>query len=172
MDIYMLTLRTIHIFAGVLWVGAAVFYLFLVSPTVKSIGAAGGQFMHHFVTRKRYPQYMSVVAILTIVSGLLLFAKVSGGLQLGWLKTGSGLVLTIGSVVGVLVAPLGFLMIRPRAEKLGVLGQALVTAGGPPSPAQLAELHTLDRELNIFERLDFLMLTVAVLAMAVARYLY
>lgn len=171
MDTYMIMLRIIHIFAGVLWVGSAVFFLFFVGPTAKAIGPGGQQFMQHFVTRKRYPQYMAVVSTLTIVSGILLFVKVSGGLQIGWLKTGAGLTLTVGSVIGVLVTPIGLLGISPRAQRLGALSQNIATAGGPPSPEQLGEIQRLDQEMGFYERLDFVMLTVSLLAMAVARYL-
>jgi uncharacterized membrane protein len=171
MDIYLIVLRIVHIFAGVLWVGSAIFFLFLVSPTIKALGAGGQQFMMHFVTRKRYPQYMGAVATLTIVSGILLFANISGGLQIGWLTTGPGVTLAVGSLIGILVMPVGMFGIGPRAQRLGVLGQSIVAAGGPPSAIQAAEIDKLDRELTTYERLDFVMLTISLLTMAVARYM-
>jgi uncharacterized membrane protein len=170
MDIYLIILRIVHILAGVLWVGSAGFFVFLVSPTAQAIGSAGHQFTYHLVARRRYPQYISVVAALTMVSGVLLFFKVSGGLQLGWIKTGAGLMLTIGSLIGILTAPIGKFGIVPRATRLGVLGQSLATAGGPPNTAQVAEFDKVDRELAFYERIDFIMLTVSLVAMAVARY--
>jgi hypothetical protein len=43
-------------------------------------------------------------------------------------------------------------------------------AGGPPSPAQVAELQQLDRELGRIELADFVLLMIATLTMATARY--
>jgi hypothetical protein len=114
---------------------------------------------------------MGVVASLTMLSGIFLFATVSGGFQIAWLKTASGMTLAFGSVMGVLTAPVAVKGIQPRTERLAALGQSILAAGGPPAPAQLAEIEQLDRELGVYERLDFAMVTISVLTMAIARYL-
>jgi hypothetical protein len=61
-------------------------------------------------------------------------------------------------------------MIKPRGERLSVLGQEIALAGGPPNPGQAAELEKLDKELTQIERVDFFMLTIALFTMATARY--
>lgn len=38
MNIFIILLRIVHIFAGVLWVGSAIFYFVFVEPTVKGLG--------------------------------------------------------------------------------------------------------------------------------------
>lgn len=171
MNIYfILFLRIIHIVAGVLWVGSAILYLFFVEPTVKSIGVAGPQFVQHFVTKQRYPLYMNTISLLTILAGALLFWNTSGGLQTAWLKTGPGWGFTIGSAVGIAVYFLGFFMLKPRGERLGALGKEIGMSGGAPNSAQAAELNKLGQEISKIERLDFIMLAVALLIMATARY--
>lgn len=171
MNIYFLILlRVVHISAGVLWVGSAVFYLFFVETTVKFIGPAGQKFMGHLVGRGRYPLYMSIVSLLTILAGALLYLYTSGGLQINWIKTGPGIGFTIGSVVSIAVYFIGMFMIKPRAERLAAIGKEIGVAGGAPSAVQAAELEKLDRELTKVERLDFVMLTIALLTMATARY--
>jgi uncharacterized membrane protein len=172
MNIYLLLiLRTIHIFAGVMWVGSAIFYLFLVDPTVKSLGSSGHKFMDHLITRQRYPVYMGVIATLTIVSGAFLFPTTSGSFSIAWMKTGPGLGFTIGSLVGISVFFVGFLMVKPRSEQLGKIGHQLIAEGGPPSPALLSELNVLDKKLKQAEYLDFVLLSISLILMAVARYL-
>lgn len=171
MNIYLiLLLRFVHIFAGVLWVGAAILFFAFIEPTIKSIGPAGGQFMQYFVERQRYPIFMSIVSTLTIVSGVPLYLFASGGLQLSWISSGPGLVFTVGSVVSILTFFVGFFVIQPRAIRMGVLGKEIGMSGGPPSPAQAAELHTLDQELSRVERAEFVLLSIAMIAMATARY--
>jgi uncharacterized membrane protein len=165
MNIYLiLLLRIIHIFAGVLWVGAAILYFGFIEPTLKSIGPAGGQFMQHFIERQRYSVYMS------IVSGGPLYLFASGGLQLRWIQSGPGSVFTIGSAVAILVFFMGFLMIKPRAERMGALSKEIGMSGGAPNPAQAAELHKLDGELSKVGRIEFVLLSIAMLTMATARY--
>jgi len=163
--------RVAHIFGSVLWVGSAIFYLFLIAPSVKASGPAGGLFMKNLINKANYPMFMSLVSLVTILSGAYLYVVDSGGLQTAWLSTGPGLVYTIGAVVGIAVFFLGLLMIKPRAERLNVLGRELEANGGKPTPAQAAEMGRLNSEMHRIEQADFVMLTVALLAMALARYL-
>jgi uncharacterized membrane protein len=165
-----LALRTIHIFAGVLWVGSAIFYLLFVEPTVRTLGPAGPKFMQGLLEGRRYPLYMNLVSVLTVLAGGALYWFSSGGLQVAWLKSGPGIGFTLGSVVALGVWLLGFFMIRPRADRMGALGKEIGRAGGPPSAAQAAEMHKLSHELTSIERVDAILLTVALVAMATARY--
>jgi uncharacterized membrane protein len=172
MNIYLLAiLRTIHIFVGALWVGSAIFYLFFVEPTVKSAGPSGNQFMKHLVTRRRLPQYMSAISLLTVLSGIVMFWFSSGGFQMGWIRSGPGMGITLGSMVGISVFLVGAFLIGPTAEKLGNLAGEIGTAGKPPTPSQTAELHQLDRRLTLYQRADFIMLTLALILMSTARFL-
>lgn len=171
MNIYFLIfLRIVHIFAGVLWVGSAIFFLFLVKPTIISVGPSGPQFMQNLVGRQRMPQYMGMVSLLTVLAGALLYWNSSGGLQLAWITSGPGIGFTIGSLVGIAVFLMGTFMIGPTAEKLGVLGNQIASNGGTPTPAQAADLQNLDNRLTLLERLDFVMLTISLLTMATARF--
>ena len=46
-----LVLRIAHVGGGVLWVGGAILYLFLLVPVAKSVEAAGQKFMQNFGPR-------------------------------------------------------------------------------------------------------------------------
>jgi hypothetical protein len=170
MTTYLLLLRTVHVVAGALWVGSAIFYLLFVEPTVKGLGASGPKFMQDLIDRRRYPLYMNVVSALTILAGILLYWSTSGGLQLAWVRSGPGLGFTLGSLVALVVYLIGFFMLRPRAERMGWLGREIGRAGGPPTAVQAAELQKLGEQMTSIERVDALLLTVALLLMATARY--
>jgi uncharacterized membrane protein len=171
MNIYLiLVLRIVHILAGSLWVGGAVAYFGFVGPSVKASGPAGGHFMQNFIERRKYPIYMTIASALTVLAGVPLYLFASGGLQLSWITSGPGVVFSIGSVAAIVVFLLGTLMITPRAQRMGALGREIGMAGGPPSPAQAAELQQLDRELEKIELADFVLLMIATLTMATARY--
>jgi hypothetical protein len=170
MNTLILVMRTIHIVAGVLWVGSAIFYLLFVEPGVKALGPAGPKFMQDLVGRLRYPLYMNTVSALTILAGAVLYWFASGGLQTGWLGSGPGVGFTTGSLVGLAVWVLGFVMLKPRAERMGALGAEIGRAGGPPTAAQTAELHKLGEEMSSIGRLDAILLTISLVLMATARY--
>jgi uncharacterized membrane protein len=168
--IYLIVLRILHIFGGVFWVGGAIVHVAFIEPTARATAPEGHKFVQYLVGRGRFSLFMNVVSALTVLSGALLYWHASGGLQISWMKFGPGLGYTIGTVVAILVYFLGLLMIRPRADHLGGLGRQIGAAGGVPTSAQLAELHKVNHELTLIGRVDFVLLAVALLAMATARY--
>jgi uncharacterized membrane protein len=163
-------IRFVHVFAGVLWVGAGFLFLFFIGPSVKATAPNGQKFMQHFIVRRKYPMFMGTVAILTVLSGVALYWRDAGGDLGGWLQTGPGLGLTIGSITAILVIPLGLFFLTPLTERLGKLSAQIEAAGGPPSQALLSEIETLDKKLHSLEWLDFILLLISVLTMATARY--
>lgn len=171
MNTYLLiSLRLIHVFAGALWIGAAIFYLFFVKPTVRLIGPAGPQFMQNLTMRARYPMFMVGVSLLTILAGGALYLITSGGFNLHWLSSGPGIGFTIGSLAGLVAFFVGNFGIGPAAGAMGALGQKIAQAGGTPSPEQMNMLHSLEKRLKQAEVVDFIMLTLSMLTMATARY--
>lgn len=171
MNIYLvILLRTVHIVASVLWVGSAILYLFFVEPSVKSLGPAGPKFMQNFIGKRRFSVYMSSVSLLTVLAGVLLYWNSSGGLQINWITSGPGIGLTIGSLASLLALFMGLLFIRPRADRIGELGEEISESGNPPDPNLLGEMQKLDKEINTLERTDFILLMIALLTMITARY--
>lgn len=170
MAILIILLRLIHIVAGGFWAGAAVAYFLFFGPTAKGLGPAGSKFMQDLVGKHRYPVFMNVASMLTILAGLALYWFSSGGLRAAWITSGPGLGLTLGSLAGLVAFGIGFVGIRPRAERMGALGAAIAAAGGPPTPEQGAELGRLDAEIHAYERWDVTLLVVSLALMATARY--
>lgn len=170
MEFLLILLRLIHVAGGALWAGAAIAYLFFFEPTAAALGPAAPKFMQHLVDKRRYPVFMNVASMLTIVAGLGLLWLVSGGLNVAWLTSGPGLGFTIGSVAALVAFGIGFFGIRPRAQRLGQLGAAMAAAGGPPTPEQGAELQRLGAEMHTYERWDVAFLMISLVTMATARY--
>jgi hypothetical protein len=53
---------------------------------------------------------------------------------------------------------------------MGALGAQIAASGKGPTPEQVAKMQALEKRLNIAERVDFIMLAIAMLTMATARY--
>jgi len=171
MDEYMVSLRLVHIFAGIVWVGSAWFMTFLLNPTVHAIGREGQEFMHSFTRRSKVVTLMPVASLLTTVAGLLLYYRVSNHFHSDWMSTAAGVVLTVGSVAGIAEFVFGGAVIGPTASKLGKLGGEIERAGGPPSPEQLSQLQSLQVRMGQTEIVSTVLTVVAVAGMASARYL-
>lgn len=170
MDIFVILLRLIHVTAGALWAGAAVAYFFFFAPTARGLGPAGPKFMQDLVGKHRYPVFMNGASMLTILAGLGLYWFASGSLSPAWITSGPGLGFTLGSLAALAAFGIGFVGIRPRAQRLGEIGQAIAAAGGPPTAEQGAELQQLNAEMHVVERWDVILLTISLVTMATARY--
>jgi hypothetical protein len=113
---------------------------------------------------------MVVSSTLTVLTGALLIWQVASGNWRAYVSTGPGLIFTLGSIVGILVYFVGMFGVNPCAIKLAKLGEEIQAAGGPPTPAQGAQLHKIDREMSFFSRLDFILVALSLVLMASARY--
>jgi uncharacterized membrane protein len=171
MNTYLLfLLRIVHIFAGALWVGAAISYLFFFKPSVKAIGPAGPQFMQNLAERRKYPLFMISTSLLTVLAGGILYWFSSGGFNAAWITSGPGIGFTIGSLAALVAFLVGNFGIGPTAAQMGALGQQIGTSGGSPTPEQISTLQALEKKLARAELIDFVMLVIAMVTMATARY--
>jgi hypothetical protein len=171
MDTFLIILlRIVHIFAGTLWIGAAITYLFFIKPSVKAIGPAGPQFMQNLTNRRKYPVFMISTSLLTVLAGGFLYWFSSGGLNTAWMASGPGLGFTIGSLASLVAFLVGSFGIGPTSAQMGALGQQIGESGGRPTPEQISTLQALEKKLSRAEMIDFVMLVIAMVTMATARY--
>lgn len=171
MDEYMVGLRLVHILAGIVWVGFAWFMTFMLRPAVKAQGQEGQAFMRGLIKHTPVVGLMPVVALLTVVSGLLLYYRVSDHFNSDWMSSAAGVVLSVGSAIGIIEFIFGGAVIGPTMKKLGQLASQLEGQGGPPSDAQMTQLRALQNRMGWAEPLSSAMTIAAVIGMAAARYM-
>ncbi len=171
MDTYMVVLRILHILAGVFWVGAAFTTILFLQPTAREVGPAAGPFMAHLAGKKRLVDWVLRAAGLTVLAGLLMYWRVSGGLDGDWLRSAQGVSLTIGALCAIAAFSLGLSVIRPTIMATLAIGREVAASGGPPTPEQGAQLQALQERGTAIGRVVLPLLVVAVAGMAAARYL-
>lgn len=170
MDWYLIILRVVHILAGVFWVGTAIFFFFFIEPSVKELGNTGEKFMGHLVDKKKMPIVITATSALTVLAGILLYWRGSNGFDLDWITSATGLGFTVGGVAAILAFAGGLVFIKPAVDRMGAIGQAVAISGGPPTEAQASEMQQIGARLALVGRADLVLLTVAVVAMATARF--
>lgn len=167
---YLFILRLVHVVASVCWAGGAFMFFLFIEPTAKALAPTGMQFVEHMVTKRRFSIFMVISSTLTVLSGALLLWQTAGGQWIDYVSTGPGLGFTLGSVVGASVYLIGMFGVNPRAVKLAKIGNEIQAAGGPPTPAQSAELQKLNREMSVLDTADFFLVALSLALMATARY--
>lgn len=163
-------LRVIHIVLGAFWFGSVIFMHAFLMPTIRALGPAGGPVMGHLGQTRKLPQWLITAGGLTILSGGFLYWRDSGGLQLSWITTPMGMTLTIGASFALIAFLIGVTISGPSAKRLGAIMGARVQANRPPSPEEVAEIANLQRKMGLGQLAAVILLTLATIAMAVARY--
>ena len=170
MDTYMVVLRIVHILAGVFWVGAAFTTILFLQPTAREVGPAAGAFMAHLAGKKRLIDWVLRAAGLTILAGVLMYWRVSGGLDGDWITSAQGLPLTIGALCGIGAFSLGLSVVRPSIMATLAIGAEVAASGGPPTPEQAAKLQEFQTRGKAVGQIIVPLLVIAVSGMAAWRY--
>ena len=172
MDLFLLLLRVVHIGTGVFWVGAAFTFFLFVAPSTDVLAPPDRKkFFDEIIKRRRFSTTILVVSTFTILAGAILYWRDSAGLNPVWITSPTGLGFTVGALAAIVSWLLGPLAILPTIKELDRRGGELLSAGRPPTPEEGSRMHALNARLQTVGRVDLAMLSVAVLAMAVARYL-
>lgn len=166
MQFILIILRLIHIAAGAFWAGSALLIALVLLPGVRKAGPGG----ERHLPMAAISQAMSLAALLTTLSGLLLYGWVSR-FAWGWIVSPLGIGFTVGSLAGLAAFLLGLLSTGPTAQKLAALGGQIAAAGSPPKPEQAAELGRLQAKLATSSTVSTILTTAALAFMAAARYL-
>ena len=171
MDIALVILRFLHIVLGAYWAGVMIFTALYLEPSVRAAGPAGGQVMGQLVARGHLT-VMPIVALITILTGVDLLRRVSGGFDPAWTASPMGIALTIGAISAIVAFVIGVFVMRPATLRVMALTQAAMQAPeGPARDAQLAAVAPLRRRVTLTMRWVAVLLGIAVTTMAVARYL-
>jgi hypothetical protein len=171
MDWYVIILRVIHIAAGTFWVGAAFVLFLFIQPSAKELGPEGQRFMGHLVARRKLPIVIMIAGIVTVLAGVLLYWRASDGFDADWISSGPGVAFTVGGLAAITTLALGLGITKPAVDRMGALGQEIATSGGQPTPSQASEMQRLQARLLLIGRLSMVLLTIAVVTMAMARFL-
>jgi uncharacterized membrane protein len=170
MSTHLLILRIIHIVSATFWAGGVFTLAMFILPSINNTQPEGGKVMQKMLFTYRFPQYMTIASLLTILSGLWLYHDLSKGFQMIWIKSPQGITLTIGGLSAILAFLHGFTSNKPKATRMGKIGREIIEAGGKPTEAQLAEIAKLRKALTTGANIVAILILITVICMAAAQY--
>lgn len=168
MDIYFIVLRLTHVLTTAIWAGFVIMLALYINPAVSSLGPEGGKFMQALGRTRNFPVFMSSLGGLAILSGILMYLKISGP---GFIQSRYGLILTIGAVCGLISFIIGSAVNGPTIKKLTRLGNAIASSGTAPNKEQLDEIARFRNKLISATKFLAFMLFLALMFMASAKYI-
>ena len=163
-------LRLLHILSGAFWYGAVIFTARFLMPSLRAAGPSGGAVIAQ-LNQRRMASAMIGAGIVNVGSGIWLIFVASGGAPGAWMQTGMGRTLTTGGGLAILALIIGMIVGPPGARRLGQIAAAVAKRGGPPLPEEAAEIARVQKRLGMGSAIAATLMTLAVSAMAVARYL-
>ena len=160
-----LVIRVIHVLLGVFWAGATFFIALYLEPSVRATGPAGGAVMGE-LTRRGYPKALSLIALLTVLTGLWLLWSRSGHFASGYMGTPAGMLLSTGMLTGLLALGVGVHMVKPVVGQLGAVGERIAASGAPPTAEDQAEIQRLQGKVRTRVRIAAWLLLLTLVTMA------
>lgn len=170
MTIVHLILRLIHIFAGIFWVGVGFYTALVLGPATRRMGAEGAGLLRTIGEKTGTGNAIGLAGVLTTLPGIILYG-IDSGLSPAWVTTGIGTGWTIGGLAGIAAFLHGALVTSRITARIAALGREMTASGGPPTAAQAAAMGQLRAEMQRANGISLALFVIAVLGMAVARYL-
>ena len=170
-DPWLILLRIVHVGSAMAWFGGAIVAGFFLSRAAQALGPTSQSLMDQVMNRQRMGIYFPIVALLAILSGAALIWRDSAGFSSPWISSPSGLAYAIGGLAAVTAFVGGMVLIGPSVRDQTAVRNEMATSGGAPSADQRDRLERADRRMQLASRIDFPLILIAGLMMAVGRYL-
>jgi uncharacterized membrane protein len=162
-------LRLVHIVAGIFWVGATLAIAAFLLPTARVAGAEGHRVMGRVM--QRLGPALGIAMLLTVISGFIIYGRLSAGFNRAWMTSRPGLALGLGAVAALLAVVLGVAVTGPTNVRLAKLRESVASAGPEPGAADAARVAALEARAERATVVAAALLLFCAAAMAIARYL-
>jgi uncharacterized membrane protein len=171
MSIELVILRLLHILLGAFWAGALIFNAIFLAPAMAEAGPDGAKVMAG-LQRRRFMQVMPLVALVTILSGIWLYWRISNGFDPSFGRTRLGMAYGAGGLLAIVGFGIGIGVMRPAMMRIGTLaGAAAQATAQAEREALMAQVSALRKRAASAGRLVAVLLALATALMGVARYL-
>lgn len=162
-------LRLIHVLGGIIWVGGMTVMAFFVMPVLSGLGPSAGPVMAG-LNQKKFPVIMPIIALVTILSGLRLLMIDSANFEGAYFQSPVGRTFAMAGGLAILAFLFGIIVVRPVMMKSMAIGQRLGSADAAERAKLEQEMVGLRKRGATANTIIFIMLLIAAIGMAVARY--
>jgi uncharacterized membrane protein len=171
MDYLIIALRLVHVVSAALWVGMIFFTVVFLAPAVQDVGPDGGKVMAA-LRRRGLLNFVPVLAVLTIISGVWLYWRTSLGFNPAYVHSATGGTLALGGLASIIAFVIGLTMMRRSMLRAMAVTQMLGgTADERERQRLMSEAQRLRARARTGGRAVVSLLLFATVTMAIARYL-
>jgi hypothetical protein len=165
-----LVVRAAHVLLAAAWLGTVAFIYLVLSPALDEVGASGMALMT-VMSRRGFHPLIAAVGGTTVLTGLWLYWRFTGGFDPTASATMGARVFGAGGVAGILALVIGGAIVGRTAKKLEALGAKVAgTSDATARTGLLAEITATKRRLAVSGKVVLALQVVALLCMAVGHY--
>lgn len=165
-----LFVRVLHVLLAAVWLGATVFVSLLLMPAVNAAGPAGGQIM--ISLNKRIVPFFASLGGLTVLTGIYLYWRFTGGFDPVISRSNAGMAFGIGGVAGVLAAIIGGSVVGRSSKRVVEIMQQVATMGdGAQKTSMIQEANGLKERMATSGAVVLVLQIVATVLMALGHYI-
>ena len=165
-----LIFRVAHVLLAAVWLGATAFVTIFLMPSLQDAGPAAGPVMGA-IMRRNLHVFMASLGGTTVVTGLYLYYRFTGGFDPALSGTRAAMVFGIGGVSGIIALVIGGAVVARNAKKMAALGASLGTMPeGPGRTTAAAEMALARERAATAGRIVVVLQMLALACMAVGHY--
>lgn len=170
MNFIYLSVRVLHVLCAALWLGGVVLISMFLMPVLQQSGPEGGAIMGR-LQKKGLVVFMSSISGITILSGLWLYWRFTGGFDPAIAGSMGGRVFGTGGLLGFTAGIIGGAVVGRSAKKAAELGAKMATLSeGKERAAIAAEIGRHRQRMVTFGHVVIALLVGALACMAIGHY--
>jgi hypothetical protein len=167
----LMIVRALHILLAALWLGTAVLLTAFVMPALRQTGMQGAPLMAR-IAQRGLAHYITALAVLSALTGLWLYWRVTNGLQAQVMLSTPVVVLGIGALAGLLAAGMVVAILVRSMKAMGrSMGAAKTLPEGEERNSHLQRICALQRRFARYSKLVVTLMLIALLCMTLSHVL-
>jgi uncharacterized membrane protein len=165
-----LAVRALHVLLAAAWLGTVAFIYLVLSPALDEAGPSGAALIT-VMSRRGFHPLIAAVGGTTVLTGLWLYWRFTGGFDPTASATMGARVFGAGGVAGIVALVIGGAVVGRAAKKLEALGAKITaTSDAAARAALLAEIGATKGRMVIFGKIVLALQVVALICMAIGHY--
>jgi len=168
-SIIFLSIRVLHVLLAATWVGTTAFIYVILMPALEQLGPTSDSVLIA-LNRQRIHVFISSIGGITVLSGIWLLWRFTGGFDPAAGGTVAARVFSTGGLAGIIALIIGGSVVGRGTQKMTDLALKMKTAGVAEHASLAAQAAAVKRRTSIAGKIVLALQIVALVCMAIGHY--
>jgi|SRR5215471_7074305 len=165
-----LSARVLHVLFAAVWVGATAFIYVILMPALEQLGPTSDSVLIA-LTRQRIHVFIGIIGGITVLTGLWLLWRFTGGFDPAASGTVASRVFSTGGLAGIIALIIGGSVVGRGMRKMTDLATRMKAAGVAEHASLAAQAAAVRRRTSTAGKIVLALQIVALVCMAIGHYI-